>query len=316
MQDMKHGRWLAGAAAAIATSITLSGCGAWQATKDGTVDAYNWAFVTQVKAMNIDLDARAAANETTSGQSLSTVVRLYQLKDSKTFAQLEYVQLQNHDLELLKADLVATKDVVMRPGSSASVSEPMDKDAEYVGVVAFFRSPSSDGVWKLLIPKKQWKDTDPVKVHVQGNLLAYDGANPKPVKRDAPQQSTPAQSGTSASATASAKEASSASKVQSTIKLINPDAALGNASDSPQALGAALPTPTPTPTPAQPSMPTTVPSAPSAGSVSSSVSKASAAGKAVAPNPAPKLSAAADALSKAKATASGLAKSAAGLLSQ
>jgi len=131
-------------------------------------------------------------NDTSAGQPLSIVVRLYQLKASNTFAQLEYVQLQNNDLELLKTDLVATKGVVMRPESNASINEPMQKDAEYVGVVAFFRSPSSNGVWKLLIPKKQWKDTDPVKVHVQGNLLAYDGAKPKPVKRDAPQQSVPA----------------------------------------------------------------------------------------------------------------------------
>lgn len=193
MQELKQGRWLAGAAMAVGTALTLSGCGAWQATKDSTVGAYDWLFTTQVKTMNVDLDARAAVNATTSGQALSTVVRFYQLKDAKTFAQLEYAQLQNNDLELLKADLVATKDVVMRPGSNASVSEPMDKAAEYVGVVAFFRSPSSDGVWKLLIPKKQWKDTDPVKVHVQGNLLAYDGAKPPPVKHDAPQQSTPTQ---------------------------------------------------------------------------------------------------------------------------
>ena len=211
---------------------TLAGCGAWQATKDGTVDAAKWVFTTQVKTMNIDLDARAAANETSSGQSLSTVVRFYQLKDSKTFAQLEYVQLQNNDLELLKTDLVATKDVVLRPGSSASVSEPMDKDAEYVGVVAFFRSPTSNGVWKLLIPKKQWKDTDPVKVQVQGNLLAYEGAKPKPVIRDAPQQSTPAQKASPGMAASSAVSGAASAANNSANDAVNKAAALGESADS------------------------------------------------------------------------------------
>ncbi|MBC8642537.1 type VI secretion system lipoprotein TssJ [Caballeronia sp. EK] len=198
-------------AVAIAT-LTLAGCGAWQATKDSTVGAAQWLFTTQVKSMNVDLDARAALNETTSGRPLSTVVRFYQLKDSKTFAQLEYIQLQNNDLELLKTDLVATKDVVMRPGASASLREPMEKDAEYVGVVAFFRTPDSDGVWKLLIPKQQWKDTDPVKIQVQGNRLAYQGANPKPITRDTPQQSVPALAASAASAASSVSDASATGK--------------------------------------------------------------------------------------------------------
>lgn len=172
--------------------LSMGGCGAWQATKDTTVSAAQWLFTTQVKTMNVELKGRAALNETVAGQSLSTVVRFYQLKDSKTFAQLEYAQLQNNDLELLKADLVATKDVVLRPGAAVSVSEPMQKDAEYVGVVAFFRTPGNAGVWKLLIPRKQWKDTDPERIRLQGNMLAIEGADPKPVKRDAPQQSAPA----------------------------------------------------------------------------------------------------------------------------
>ncbi|SAK73785.1 lipoprotein [Caballeronia catudaia] len=206
------------AAGALASACALSGCGAWQATKDGTVSAYDWLFTTQVKTMNVDLDARAAVNETTAGRSLSTVVRFYQLKDTKTFAQLEYVQLQNNDLELLKADLLATKDVVLKPGAAASISEPMDKDAEYVGVVAFFRSPASNGVWKLLIPKKQWKDTDPVKIQVQGNTLAYEGAQPKPVKRDAAQQSAPGSAPAASAASVTSKATSMVSDASASAK--------------------------------------------------------------------------------------------------
>lgn len=205
---LKHSITRIPAASAAVMLLLLAGCGAWQATRDSTVDAAQWLFTTQVKTMNVDIDARAAVNETATGQPLSTVVRFYQLKDSKTFAQLEYVQLQNSDLALLKTDLVATKDVVMRPGTTASISEPMDKDAEYVGVVAFFRSPSSDGVWKLLIPKKQWKDTDPVKIQVQGNRLAYEGAKPKPVKHDSPQQSMSTAASGVSNASSAAKAAS------------------------------------------------------------------------------------------------------------
>lgn len=176
-------------------TAALAGCGVAQSVKDGTVDAAKWAFTTQVKTMNLDLTSRAALNPNGGGQSLSTVVRIYQLKDAKTFDALDYAQLQSSDLQELKADLLATKDVVLRPNASASVSEPMNEDAEFVGVVAFFRSAGKDSTWKITIPKKQWKKTDPVQVQVIGNTLQMAGANPEPVKRTAPVQSAPGSAG-------------------------------------------------------------------------------------------------------------------------
>nr|WP_256702012.1 type VI secretion system lipoprotein TssJ [Burkholderia sp. SRS-W-2-2016] len=189
-------------ALAILSAVALAGCGVAQAVGDGTVDAAKWAFTTQVKTMNVDLKGRASINTDAQGQSLSTVVRFYQLKDEKTFAQLNYTQLQSNDLKLLNADLLATKDVVLRPDASASIDEPMDPDAEFVGVVAFFREPDRNGAWKLSIPKKQWKKTDPVKIEVIGNQLVLVDAKSQPVKPSAPQQAVPASAASSASSAA------------------------------------------------------------------------------------------------------------------
>ncbi|KWN68281.1 type VI secretion protein [Burkholderia ubonensis] len=185
------GRCLVGAAAALVI-LTTAGCGVGQAVKDSTVGAAKWVFTTQVKTMNVDLVARSSLNANAAGQPLSTVVRLYQLKDAKTFAQLDYTQLQTNDLDALKADLLATKDVVLRPGANASVSEPMHPDAQVVGVVAFFREPGESAVWKLAVPKKQWKQTDPVRVEVRDNVLVLLDAKDQPVTRAAPRQSAPA----------------------------------------------------------------------------------------------------------------------------
>ncbi|MBB3262153.1 type VI secretion system protein VasD [Paraburkholderia bannensis] len=185
---------------AILAAVVTAGCGVAQAVGDSTVSAAKWAFTTQVKSMNVDLRARASINADAQGQSLSTVVRFYQLKDATTFAQLTYSQLQSDDLNLLKADLVATKDVVLRPDASASLAEPMNADAQLVGVVAFFREPVQSRVWKLAIAKKQWKKTDPVKIEVNGNELVLVGADPQPVKHDAPQQAVPASPASSTAA--------------------------------------------------------------------------------------------------------------------
>ncbi|CAB3801332.1 hypothetical protein LMG28614_05368 [Paraburkholderia ultramafica] len=177
--------------AAVLATLTVAGCGVGQAVKDGTVDAAKWAFTTQVKTMNVDLVSRSSLNANGAGQSLSTVVRIYQLKTSQTFQQLDYAQLQMNDIDALKADLLATKDVVLRPDASASISEPMNENAEYVGVVAFFRNAGKDATWKLVIPKKQWKKTDPVKIEARDNTLTLVGATDDTIKRNAPQQSVP-----------------------------------------------------------------------------------------------------------------------------
>ncbi|AKZ65497.1 type VI secretion protein [Herbaspirillum hiltneri N3] len=151
--------------------VGLAGCGAFQATKDSAVDAAKWAFTTQIKTMNIDLLARSSLNPDSGGRSLSTVVRIYQLKTAKNFEKLDYMQLQRDDIDALKPDLLATKDIVLRPDANASISEAMNSEAEYVGVVAFFRDMDKTSQWKLILPKKQWKKTDPVKIEVRESVL-------------------------------------------------------------------------------------------------------------------------------------------------
>ncbi|WP_408241852.1 type VI secretion system lipoprotein TssJ [Paraburkholderia sediminicola] len=83
------------------------------------------------------------------------MARIYQLKTPRAFQQLDYIQLQTNDLEALKADLLATKDLVLLPDVSTSISEPMHQDADYMGVVAFSRNAGEDSTWKLVVPKKQ-----------------------------------------------------------------------------------------------------------------------------------------------------------------
>ena len=200
--NIKRTAHRAGLAFAILAAVATAGCGMAQAVSDNTVDAAKWVFTTQVKQMNVDLKGRTSVNADAQGQSLSTVVRFYQLKDEKTFVQLDYSQLQSDDLKLLKTDLLATKDVVLRPDASASITEPMNPDAQFVGVVAFFRDPMQDRAWKLSIPKKQWKNTDPVKIEVSGNELVLVDAKSQPVKHSAPQQSVPAAPASAAKAPA------------------------------------------------------------------------------------------------------------------
>lgn len=179
-------------AAAACAILTFAGCGVGQAVKSGTVDAAKWAFTTQVKTMNLDFVSRSSSNTSGTGQSLSTVVRIYQLKTPEAFDQLDYAQLQTNDVDTLKADLLASTDLVLRPNANASISEPMNEDTEYVGIVAFFRDDGRDVKWKLVVPKKQWKKSDPVKIEVRDRSLSVAGISDVAVKRhNAPQTASP-----------------------------------------------------------------------------------------------------------------------------
>lgn len=148
----------------------MSGCGAWQAAKDATVDATRAVFVAKVKQMNLVIESRAALNQDAQGQSLPVVLRIYQLKDSKTFEKAGYAKLLSDDQTLLKTDLVDSMQTMLVPGATVKVSVPMKDDAQVVGIAGFFLDPGG-AEWQLSIPKSQWKKTDPVKLVVTGNKV-------------------------------------------------------------------------------------------------------------------------------------------------
>ena len=135
--------------------MTLTGCGAWQTVKDGTVDATRSVFYAKLKTLKIDLVARHAVNQNERGQSLSTVVRIYQLQNKEKFESALYRDLLNQDKTALGHDLLGVKEVMIRPGEAIAVDNEIHKDMDYVGIVVFFNRADDEKDWKMLIPKKE-----------------------------------------------------------------------------------------------------------------------------------------------------------------
>lgn len=152
------------------TVASMSGCGMWQSVKDTTVDATRAVFIAKVKQMNLVIESRSALNENEQGQSLPVVVRVYQLKDAKVFEKASYTQLLDDDSALLKADLLGGMETTLGPDAAVKLSASMAVDAQVVGVAGFFRDQAG-AEWQLVIPKSQWKKTDPVKLVVTGNRI-------------------------------------------------------------------------------------------------------------------------------------------------
>ncbi|CAI1823800.1 Uncharacterized protein conserved in bacteria [Serratia quinivorans] len=100
-------------------AFSLTGCGVTQSVTDGTKSAFTAVFYKKIKILHLDFTAREALNtDARESNSLSepVVVRVYQLKDRKTFDKTVYQQLLKDGDTLLKTDLLATRDVVVKPG--------------------------------------------------------------------------------------------------------------------------------------------------------------------------------------------------------
>lgn len=100
-------------------AFSLAGCGVTQSITEGSKSAFNAVFYKKIKVLHLDFTAREALNtDSRESHSLSesVVVRVYQLKDRKTFDKTVYQQLLNDGDTLLKVDLLASRDVVLKPG--------------------------------------------------------------------------------------------------------------------------------------------------------------------------------------------------------
>ncbi|MCP1626231.1 type VI secretion system lipoprotein TssJ [Pseudomonas nitroreducens] len=140
----------------------LSGCGLVQRTTDASKSLVHAVFYKQVKVLHLDFTGRPALNtdrRDMNGLSVSTLVRVYQLRDRKTLDHASYQDLLGEGSQALAADLLDERRVVVKPEEGAQLNVPLSADAQFVAVVALFRSPDAQqGNWRLVLTRD---DLDP-----------------------------------------------------------------------------------------------------------------------------------------------------------
>ena len=87
-----------------------------------------------------------------SGNSLSVVVRLYQLKDKEAFSQLGFDKITSgkSDKEIFGDSLIERSEVVLIPGAPFKSDNTLNASTKYLGVVAMFRQPDANS-WRYLL---------------------------------------------------------------------------------------------------------------------------------------------------------------------
>lgn len=155
-----------------AVVLLLSGCGLTQAVTDSTVSATKSIFYKQIKVLHLDFTAREALNTDASesnSASQPVLVRVYQLRDDKLFQKTVYQQLAGDGDDALKDDLLSSRNVVIKPGTAASLDMPMEKDAKFVAVVGLFRNPDlTKDQWRLVLSREEL-DPDKARTIELGN---------------------------------------------------------------------------------------------------------------------------------------------------
>ncbi len=140
--------------------------------------------------INVQVSAIADArmNQDEIGNSLSLVVRTYQLKSEKSFAALtfDFLASGRQENELLGSDLVALRELVVVPGGRVDIQDNLHQETRYVGAVAFMRHPDPH-YWRVLVDARQVrKDGLTLKLSdcylqvIKPDLLLLPGQPPQP----------------------------------------------------------------------------------------------------------------------------------------
>lgn len=137
----------------------LSGCGLTQGVTDGSKSVAKAVFYKKVKVVHLQFRARSELNPDEDGMALATRVQVYQLRDRKAFDKAGYNALVEDAEATLSNDLVAKKEIQVRPQQRATFTMPMDEQTQYVAVVAQYRTPDvRRNDWRLVLTRD---DLDP-----------------------------------------------------------------------------------------------------------------------------------------------------------
>ncbi|MCW1828741.1 type VI secretion system lipoprotein TssJ [Enterobacter asburiae] len=154
---------------ALALTLTplLSGCGLAQSVTDSSKKVAKAVFYKKVKVVHLQFRSRAELNPDEDGMALATRVQVYQLKDRKTFDKADYNALVDSADVTLSEDIVAKKEIQVRPEQTINFTMPMDEQAQYVAVVAQYRTPDvRKNDWRLVLARDDLDPGDVLRIEM------------------------------------------------------------------------------------------------------------------------------------------------------
>ncbi|MGE4802441.1 type VI secretion system lipoprotein TssJ [Yersinia hibernica] len=151
-------------------SVPLVGCGLTQTVKDGTVNLTKSIFYKQIKTLHLDFSPRAAINADGEQTPLSTMVRVYQLKERKNVDSADYQTLLRNADTALKDDILASRSVLVMPQGNVTLDMPMDENTQFVAIVGLFNRPDmKENTWRLVLSRDELDPDKPRTIELGSN---------------------------------------------------------------------------------------------------------------------------------------------------
>jgi type VI secretion system protein VasD len=106
------------------------------------------------------IKADQSINPDQQGNPYPIVLRIYELKQVSQFNQLGYFDLADSDANKLGPDLVAKREIELKPGDTRTFERDTPVETRYIGVIAGFRN----------IDNAQWRAVTEIKPE-RGNKI-------------------------------------------------------------------------------------------------------------------------------------------------
>lgn len=98
-------------------------------------------------ALKFGVSSTADINKNQYNEPLAVVVRIYQLKDKRSFENASFDELWKEDYQVLGNDLVMKEEITMDPAYQRHIEMPRHDQAQYLAAMAVYRTPEN-GSWR------------------------------------------------------------------------------------------------------------------------------------------------------------------------
>lgn len=123
----------------------------------------------------LNIKAAANANPDLAGRPAPIKVRIYELKDSKTFSEADFFVLDSADKNQLGADLLAKDEYVLQPDTVQVIERKSNPQTTAIGIVAGYRDLKGTN-WRVVHKLKEapasawyrtWIPLNKAELHIQ-----------------------------------------------------------------------------------------------------------------------------------------------------
>lgn len=98
----------------------------------------------------IKLHAGDDINPTQFGRPSPLVLRLYELKNADAFAGADFYKLYDQEDAVLKADLLARQELLIRPAQTLEIERTTEPDTRFIGLLAAFQD-LDHAIWREIL---------------------------------------------------------------------------------------------------------------------------------------------------------------------